>query len=155
MAKDVGDAIGAAIGHAAREVVESVSANARKGSRKAQVPQLSGGRGMAAGAGLGALVPLAARGGKLVMHGLRNGPSPRQAAGDKLSGTVSDTVGKKVDEAGGAGGLAKEAGKGMLGFGGDKKSGGGGVGHGRRMPIQQAVDVAVPISDAYEQWTQY
>ena len=28
-------------------------------------------------------------------------------------------------------------------------------GSGRRMPIQQSVDVAVPISDAYEQWTHY
>ena len=50
MAKDVGDAIGAAIGHAAREVVDTVSANAKKGSKKA--PQLSGGKGMAAGAGV-------------------------------------------------------------------------------------------------------
>lgn len=28
-------------------------------------------------------------------------------------------------------------------------------GSGRRMPIQQSVDVAVPISEAYKQWTQY
>jgi uncharacterized membrane protein len=155
MAKDVGDAIGAAIGHAAREVVETVSTNARKGSKK--TPQLSGGRGMAAGAGLVALVPLAAKGAGMVLHGLRNGASPVQAVGDKVSGTVSDAVGKKVEEAGGASGLAKEAGKAMLPFGGggDKKSGGGGVGHGRRMPIQQAVDVAVPIDEAYEKWTQY
>src|SRR4051794_12538596 len=104
MAKDVGDAIGAAIGHAAREVVESVSANARRGSRKAQVPQLSGGKGMAAGAGLVALVPLAAKGAGMVVNGLRNGASPLQAAGDKVGGTVQDAVGKKVDEAGGAGG---------------------------------------------------
>src|SRR4051812_42372424 len=155
MAKDVGDAIGAVIGHAAREVADTVTANARKGSKKAQLPQLSGGRGMAAGAGLVALVPLAAKGAGMVMHGLRNGGGPLQAAGDKISGTVSDAVSNKVDEAGGAGGLAKEAGKAMLPFGGGGKSGGGGVGHGRRMPIQQAVDVALPIKDAYEEWTQY
>src|SRR3954462_6526964 len=154
MAKDVGDAIGAVIGHAAREVADTVTANARKGSKKAQLPQLSGGRGMAAGAGLVALVPLAAKGAGMVMHGLRNGGGPLQAAGDKISGTVSDAVSNKVDEAGGAGGLAKEAGKAMLPFGGGGKSGGGGVGHGRRMPIQQAVDVALPIKDAYEEWTQ-
>jgi uncharacterized membrane protein len=28
-------------------------------------------------------------------------------------------------------------------------------GSGRRMPIQQSVDVAVPISEAYKQWTRY
>jgi uncharacterized membrane protein len=164
MAKDVGDAIGAALGHAAREVVESVTANAKKGSKKAQMPQLSGGKGMAAGAGLVALVPLAAKGGKLVLHGLRNGTNPLQAAGDKVSGTVSDAVNKKVQEAGGPGGIAKEAAKGMLPFGGggdddddedgDKKKGGG-IGHGRRMPVQQAVDVAAPIDEVYEKWTQY
>lgn len=150
MAKDVGDAIGAAIGHAAREVVETVSANARKGSKKPQLPQvsqLSGGRGVAAGAAAAALVPLAAKGAGKMMHSLRNG----------AGGAVQDAVGKTVEGAGGASGLAKEAGKAMLPFGGgdDKKSGGGGVGNGRRMPIQQAVDVAVPIKDAYEQWTSY
>jgi len=30
-----------------------------------------------------------------------------------------------------------------------------GHGEGRRMPIQQAVDVAVPVKDAYDQWTQF
>ncbi len=155
MAKDVGDAIGAAIGHAAREVVDTVSANARRGSKKPQLPQLSGGKGIAAGAGLVALVPLAAKGAGMVMHGLRNGVSPLQAAGDKVSGSVQDAVGKQVEQAGGASGLAKEAGKAVLPFGGGKKSGGGGVGQGRRMPIQQAVDVAAPIDDVYEQWTQY
>src|SRR4051812_49727 len=118
MAKDVGDAIGAAIGHAAREVVDTVSANARKGSKKTQLPQLSGGKGVAAGAGLVALVPLAAKGAGIVVSGLRNGARPLQAAGDKVSGTVEDAVGKKVDDAGGASGLAKEAGKAMLPFGG-------------------------------------
>src|SRR3954454_5818807 len=111
MAKDVGDAIGAVIGHAAREVADTVTANARKGSKKPQLPSLSGGKGMAAGAGLVALVPLAAKGAGMVVHGLRNGGSPLQAASDKLGGTLQDTVSQKVDEAGGASGLAKEAGK--------------------------------------------
>src|SRR5687767_8632457 len=30
-----------------------------------------------------------------------------------------------------------------------------GHGEGRRMPIQQAVDVAVPVKVAYNQWTQF
>ena len=65
----------------------------------------------------------------------------------------------KIDEAGGAGGLAKEAAGGLLpGIGGDSGGGKGGmpgVGKGRRMPVQQAVDVAVPIETAYNQWTQF
>ena len=42
--------------------------------------------------------------------------------------------------------LAKEAGKGLLPGGGGSSSGGkAGVGKGRRMPVQQSVDVAVPL----------
>jgi uncharacterized membrane protein len=50
--------------------------------------------------------------------------------------------------------------KGAFG-GGDGDDGGGegssapGHGSGRRMPIQQAVDVAVPIKEAYNHWTQF
>jgi uncharacterized membrane protein len=40
--------------------------------------------------------------------------------------------------------------------GGDKgKKGTPGVGKGRRMPVQQAVDIGVPLSTAYNQWTQF
>jgi uncharacterized membrane protein len=57
----------------------------------------------------------------------------------------------------GAGKIAKEAGKKMAGGGGGGKSKQGtpGVGKGRRMPVQQAVDVGVPLSVAYNQWTQF
>ena len=52
---------------------------------------------------------------------------------------------------------------GMFGGGKDKEAGDGGRegraapghGSGRRMPIQQSVDVAVPIKQAYNQWTQF
>ena len=46
----------------------------------------------------------------------------------------------------------------MPGIGGDSGGGKGGVqgvGKGRRMPVQQSVDVAVPIETAYNQWTQF
>jgi uncharacterized membrane protein len=45
--------------------------------------------------------------------------------------------------------------------GGDDEKGAGdgdaapGYGSGRRMPIQQSVDVAVPVKVAYDQWTQF
>jgi uncharacterized membrane protein len=49
---------------------------------------------------------------------------------------------------------------GGLGGGGEDDEGGGasagdGTGKGRRMPIQQAVDVAAPIDVVYDQWTQF
>jgi uncharacterized membrane protein len=75
-------------------------------------------------------------------------------AGDRVGSKVKDAVSSKVDEAGGAGGLVKDAASGLLPGGGD---GGGmpGVGKGRRMPVQQAIDVAVPLETAYNQWTQF
>jgi uncharacterized membrane protein len=42
--------------------------------------------------------------------------------------------------------------------GGDQKSGGDelkGVGRGRRLPMQAAIDVSVPVGVAYDQWTQF
>src|SRR3954451_5976051 len=58
MAKDVGDLIGTAIGRVARETVQTVASNnKRKGG-----PNLSGGKRLAAGAGLATLVPLAFKG---------------------------------------------------------------------------------------------
>ena len=54
----------------------------------------------------------------------------------------------------------KDAASGLLPFGGGDSGGGGkggmpGVGKGRRMPVQQSIDVAVPIETAYNQWTQF
>src|SRR2546423_8711036 len=67
---------------------------------------------------------------------------------------LEDTVKPMLEEAGGpAGMLAK------LKPGGDDEGGGGdagdGTGKGRRMPVQQAVDVAAPIDVVYDQWTQF
>jgi uncharacterized membrane protein len=131
MAKDAGEVIGDALGRVAREAAENIASNARKASKG----PLSGGRGIAAGVGLVALAPLAARGaGKLAKGGVGK---PLQKVGSGLKNTV---------------------GNGMLPSFGSGDSGGAGpqsVGHGRRMPIQQAIDVAVPIRTAYNQWTQF
>jgi uncharacterized membrane protein len=81
---------------------------------------------------------------------------------------LEDTVMPKLEEAGGVKGLVGQAmssggaAGGMLSklTGGDDDEGGGGdagdgTGKGRRMPVQQAVDVAAPIDVVYDQWTQF
>jgi uncharacterized membrane protein len=90
-----------------------------------------------------------------------------KAAITKGPGLVKDKVGPMVSEAGGPGELAKNAmskGGGLVGGvtdklpgGGDKKGGKKPTGHGRgrRLPVQEFVDVAVPIDVAYDQFTQF
>jgi uncharacterized membrane protein len=170
MAKDVGDIVRDSLSQVVHDATQSF-ANGNKG--KSSNGALSGMRGVAAGAGLAALAPLAAKGaGRAVKSRLATGAAksavkkPGKALSDATS-KVGDSVGKgvgekvkeKVDESGGVGGIAKEAGKGLLPIGGGDSSGGGdgapGVGKGRRMPVQQSCDVAVPIETAYNQWTQF
>jgi uncharacterized membrane protein len=165
MASSVSDTVRDALGHAVREAIKNVGdapAKAKKGG------SFSGAKGLAAGAGLAAAAPLAKKGFDAVRSsgGLPT-PSPARAAtkvaskaGDKVGSNLKDAVSDKVDEAGGAGGLVKEAASGLLpGIGGDSDGGKGdgmpGVGKGRRMPVQQSVDVAVPLETAYNQWTQF
>jgi uncharacterized membrane protein len=170
---DVGDVIGSAVGKIAREAAHSVSGNGRNGlTGKSTNGALSGMRGVAAGAGVAAAAaaaPLVAKGaGKLVKGAGKRVASPAKDATEKVGGKAKEAVGEKIDEAGGAGGVAKEAGKSLIPGvgskggdqkGGDQKGGGQkgtpGVGKGRRMPVQQAVDVAVPLQTAYNQWTQF
>jgi uncharacterized membrane protein len=164
MAKDMSETVRDALGHAVREAVKNVG-NASP-PRKKPSP-LSGVRGVAAGAGLAALAPLAKRGVDAVRGNGVSMPSPKPAKvaskaaskmGDQVGGKLKEGVSQKVDEAGGAGGLVKEAASGLLPGGGDSGGGKGGmpgVGKGRRMPVQQSVDVAVPVETAYNQWTQF
>ena len=163
MAKDVGETVRNALGQVVRDAVKNVG-NATP--QKKSSP-LSGARGVAAGAGLAALAPLAKKGVDAVRSNGASMPSakPTKVAskaaskmGDKVGGKLKDGVGQKVDEAGGAGGLVKEAAGGLLPGGGDSGGGKGGmpgVGKGRRMPVQQSMDVAVPVETAYNQWTQF
>jgi uncharacterized membrane protein len=170
MAKDLGDVIGHAVGRVARETVDTLSSNAHKASSKAAKSPLAGPKGLAAGAGLVALAPLAAKGASKVVKGrmpsMAAAPVKNMAAApvkkvkEAASDTVKSAVDKKVEESGGVGGIAKEGVKSMIpGMGNkdkdDKPKGADAIGKGRKMPIQQAVDVAVPISTAYNQWTQY
>jgi uncharacterized membrane protein len=165
MARDVSDVVRGALGNVAREALKNVGDV--KPPTKSKSGPLSGAKGIAAGMGLAAAAPLAKKGVDAVRKNGKPSGKPggfaakaASMAGDRVGGKLKDAVSEKVDEAGGAGGLVKEAAGGLLPFGGggdDSKGKGGtpGVGKGRRMPIQQSVDVAVPIETAYNQWTQF
>ena len=163
MARAMSDTVRDALGNAAREAVKNVGGRT---PAKTKAGPLSGGKGVAAGVGLAAAVPLARKG----VSAMRAGrPSVKPAkvaekaaskAGDRVGAKLKDVVSEKVDEAGGAGGLVKDAASGLIpGLGGGDSGGGNGgmpgVGKGRRMPVQQSVDVAVPLETAYNQFTQF
>jgi uncharacterized membrane protein len=164
MAKDMSDTVRDALGQVVRDAVKNIG-NASPPKKKSS--PLSGARGVAAGAGLAALAPLAKRGVDAVRGNGVSLPSPKPGkvaakaatkVGDQVGSKVKEGVSEKVEQAGGAGGLVKEAASGLLPGGGDSGGGKGGmpgVGKGRRMPVQQSVDVAVPVETAYNQWTQF
>ncbi len=167
--KDAGDVIGAALGTIAREVSHSISGNghSKVPFRNGSDNDLSAARGLAAGAVLASAVPLAGKAVRQLVVKRVAGSGAEKGSGlvEKLTegakGTVGkgvkDAVGETAEKAGGAPGLAKEIGKKMIPGGGGESKGKGtpGVGKGRRMPIQQAVDIGVPLSTAYNQWTQF
>ena len=112
---------------------------------------LSGAKGLAAGAALIAAAPLATK-----------------LAGPRLS-QLGDKVQERLDEAtpDGLSDILPDmpdmpdmpnpfSGNGD-GDGDEDESGGAAPGHGsgRRMPIQQSVDVAVPLTEVYNHWTQF
>src|SRR3954454_21475167 len=157
MANDVSDTVRNALGQVVREALKNVG---DVPTPKKKSGPFSGPRGVAAGAGLAALAPLAVKSIAKANPGQLAGKAASMA-GDRVSSGVKDVASRKVDEAGGAGGLAKQAAGGLIpGLGGGDDNGGKndgmpGVGKGRRMPVQQAIDVAVPLEVAYNQWTQY
>jgi uncharacterized membrane protein len=169
MAKDMSDTVRDALGQVVREAVKNVGGNQQQPQKKGN--PLSGVRGVAAGAGLAALAPLAKRGVDAIRGNGINLPSPKpgklatkatgkaaKKMGDQVGSKLKEGVSEKVDEAGGAGGLVKGAASGLLPGGGDSGGGKGGmpgVGKGRRMPVQQSMDVAVPVETAYNQWSQF
>jgi uncharacterized membrane protein len=159
MARDLTDMLRNTAGDVARDALKNVG-NGRSKSKWNPLPSrkqspLSGARGVAAGAGLAALAPLAKKGVDAV-RSKRDGPGVGSQVGEKVGDKVKETVSEKVDEAGGVGGVAKKAAGGLLGIGGDDGGEGTeGVSKGRRMPVQQSVDVGVPVATAYNQFTQF
>jgi uncharacterized membrane protein len=160
MAFDVTETVRGALGNVVREALKNASDVT---PTKSKSGPLSGAKGIAAGVGLAAAAPLVAKKGLEAARANGMGPSGLASkAASKAGDKVKDAVSSKVDEAGGAGGIAKQAAGGLIpGLGGGDDSQGGakggvpGVGKGRRMPIQQSVDVAVPLETAYNQWTQF
>lgn len=134
---------------------------------------LSGMRGVAAGAGAAALAPIAIKGVAKLAKSV--GPdslgdavkSPVQAVGavtsdlgDRVSSSVNHKIKEPVQHLSGPSVTIKDAVKSMLPFGEREDSSDGdgdipGVGKGRRMPVQQSVDVGLPIETVYNQWTQF
>ncbi len=173
MAKDAGDMIGSMLGTIVKEIADSVSpddsgnGNGHHLLSKDGDGALSGAKGVAAGAALAAAVPMAGMAVKKIAlkrvgNPIEGAKNLAEGATDKVGGGVKEAVGDKVDQAGGAPGVVKEAGKKMIpGLGGKDEGESGdkndapGAGKGRRMPIQQEVDVGVPLSVAYNQWTQF
>jgi uncharacterized membrane protein len=167
MAKDMSDTVRDALAQVVREAVKNVGTTqpSKNGSH------FTGARGVAAGAGLAALAPLAMKGVGAIRNNGISLPSAKpgkvaakatskaaKTVGDQVGSKLKEGVSEKVDEAGGAGGLVKDAASGLLPGGGDSGGGKGGmpgVGKGRRMPVQQSVDVAVPVETAYNQFTQF
>jgi len=168
MAKDLGDTLRDGLSQAVKEVAHSVGDSNSKSKRSGG--GLGGMKGVATGAGLAALVPAVVKGAKPVKRMLQGGGAVKdtkdalgnagEKAGEGVGGKLKESVDDKVEEAGGLGGLAKDAVGSALPFGGGGGGGGGGgsvpgVGKNRRMPVQQAVDVAVPLETVYNQWTQF
>jgi uncharacterized membrane protein len=157
--KDAGDVIGAAIGTIAREVGHSASGNGHAKMPFRSNGALSGTRGLAAGVVLASAAPLAGKAVKKLA--VKRVGKMAESAKDTVGKGVKDAAGDAADQIGDAPGAAKTAMKKMLPGGGGKsgeegqKKGVPGVGKGRRMPVQQSADVGVPLSVAYNQWTQF
>jgi uncharacterized membrane protein len=168
MANDVQEKLRDAL----QNVMESAGRSSNGLSGRGSGGPLSGTRGLAVGAGAAALAPLAVKNiAKLVeavgadgVDGIAKAPGRAlrdmtSGVGDRLGAGIGEKVSAKVDEAGGPGGILKDTLKSALPFGGGggaaTKGGAPGVGKGRRMPVQQSIDIGVPIETVYNQWTQF
>jgi uncharacterized membrane protein len=81
-------------------------------------------------------------------------PSVTDKLGEKV-GEQAEQAKESAENSGGPLGLAAKAADKLGGNGSGGGSRGQGWGRGRRLPIQRAVDVAVPVSFAYDQWTDF
>jgi uncharacterized membrane protein len=140
--------------------IEKVTKNAKQAVQRATKDgPLSSPVGMAAAGAALAAIPWAAE--KLARAGAPKVADKASELTDQVKGKAKSELKDTAKEAM-PGGPLKKLFAGGIGGGGDNDSdddGQGraapGYGSGRRMPIQQAVDVAVPVKDAYNHWTEY
>ena len=147
MAKDVAEVLATGIGKVAREAAKSVSASNNSHGNMAdrvsdavsdRMKNISGSKGMAAGIGVATVVPLAAKGVSKIARSIGgDGEGPVKKAGQKFGEGAKDAATSAIPGKGG------------------KSKGVPGVGKGRRMPIQQDIDIGVPIDMVYKHWTQF
>ncbi len=167
--KTVSDTLQETLAQVVREAIGNIGGDE---PQKAKKGALGGGKGLFAGVGLAAAAPLL----KKAVDALRDGSLDemiadlRERAEAGMPG-VSAGSDDSDDEAGEArqpragGSRAGEGREGAADERGDDEDGGdderepsGGpqaTGKGRRMPVQQAVDVGVPLETAYNQFTQF
>jgi uncharacterized membrane protein len=152
MAKAVSDTLQETLARVVREAIGNLGGDE---PQKAKKGPLSGGKGLLAGAGLAAAAPLAKKG----VDALRDGSLDEKIADlrERVEGAnrEDEPDAEDADEP-----TAEEGDQPSEDDAGedDQREPSGGpqaTGKGRRMPIQQAVDVAVPLETAYNQFTQF
>jgi uncharacterized membrane protein len=168
MAKTVSDTLQETLARVVREAIGEI------GGEEPQKPKkgaLSGGKGVLAGAGLAAAAPLA----KKALDALRDGSLDemiadlRERVESGGAGDLGDSGDSRDGEAEGPGqpdaedsqageARSESTDESRDDDDGDERQPSGGpkaTGKGRRMPVQQSVDVGVPLETAYNQFTQF
>jgi len=143
MAKTVSDTLREALAQVAREAIGDIGGEEPPKSRGGG---LSTGKGLLAGVGLAAAAPLAKKG----LDALRDGSLDEMIADLRERVDVGGDADEAQDEATDEHGADED--------GDDERRPSGGpqaTGKGRRMPVQQSVDVGVPLETAYNQFTQF
>jgi uncharacterized membrane protein len=165
--KSVSDTLQETLAQVVREAIGNIGGEE---PQKAKKGGLRGGKGLFAGAGLAAAAPLL----KKAVDALQDGSLDKMIADlrERAEAGVPGVSGSSDDSDDGSGAQPEAEGskdgegrKGGADEGRDDEHGGdddrepsGGpqaTGKGRRMPVQQAVDVGVPLETAYNQFTQF
>jgi len=158
MANDVTDFLRQQLGQALQEAIGGGE------SKKSDGGGLGGGKGMLAGAALAALTPMAKRGFEAYRSGQLDDFVSKLGTGQALEdvrsrfggGDDEPTDGEPQDDEQQP--QAEEPQDDGEAQDDDEREPSGGpkaTGKGRRMPVQQAIDVGVPLETAYNQFTQF
>ena len=161
MANDVTDFLRQQLGQALQEAIGGEE------NKKSDGGGLGGGKGMLAGAALAALTPMAKRGFEAYRSGQLDDFVSKLGTGQALEDVRSRFGGGDDEEEQSPNGKpqddqqqprAEEAEGDDEAQDDDEREPDGGpqaTGKGRRMPVQQAIDVGVPLETAYNQFTQF